>query len=440
MEPIFHNGEAMPYPKVANHIENDPTPRDQAIYVPSISPHIAKAIYEANWTRDLPKDVTPRDLDFLDPANAYMSLSHAMTSAGQALDQKKPCIITERDRSKTLIIGDSGGYQISSGRLHINGDADRLRILRWLESTADVAMTLDVPTAPLRSNPALYRFKSNADCLNATLEHLRFFRANRKNYDIRFLNVMQGNTPQDADDWYNAIKHFDFEGWAFGAYLRNNFYELCRRILIMIADRQLEGKSWIHILGTCELDTAVLLTALQRAINLYVNPDLRISFDTSSPFRMLAFNSVYTLPSLAANALTMSTKAAPDDPCFIGSQVRWPWPSPIGDRMVMGDFCVPGARHTRRYRDQLSEVLAAHHNVGALCWGIATANRVFDAEFLNHDHTVGVTVGMAARAIYEVIRSQSMDVLNSYAGIFAALRHSKVPDGGDEERDYPNTQ
>lgn len=63
-------------------------------------------------------------------------------------------------------------------------------------------------------------------------------------------------------------------------------------------------------------------------------------------------------------------------------------------------------------------------------------NRVFDAEFLNHDHTVGVTVGMAARAIYEVIRSRSMNVLNSYAGTFAALRHGKLPDSGDEERDY----
>lgn len=436
MEPFFHEGEAMPYPSVANHIDDDPTPQDQAIYVPSISPSIATAIQAADWKRDLPNGVNSRDLDFLDPANPIMRLSHAMTSAGQALDQKKPCIITERNRAKTLIIGDSGGYQISSGRLHINGDADRLRILRWLEKNADVAMTLDVPTAPLHRHPHLYRFKSNADCLTATLDHLEFFRANRKNYDMLFLNVMQGNTPEDADTWYHAVKDYEFEGWAFGSYLRNNFYQLCRRILIMSEDGQLANKSWIHILGTCELDTAVLLTALQRAINLYINPNLRISYDTSSPFRMLAFNSIYTLPELTASSLTMGTKAAPDDAWFIGSKVRWPWPSPMGNRMVMGDFCVQGERHTRRYRDQLSDVLMTHHNVGALCWGIYTVNRVFDAEFLNHDHTVGLNVGMAVRAIYEVIKSQRMDVLDSYAGIFNALLRGKQPDSGDEQRDY----
>ncbi|KUR72106.1 hypothetical protein AQZ52_02015 [Novosphingobium fuchskuhlense] len=437
MDAIFHNGEAMPYPKVPNHIVDDPTPRDQAIYVPSISPGFATAVHEGQWSRALPQGVSASDLNFLDPANPLMRLSHAMTSAGQALKQAKPCIITERDRSGTLIVGDSGGYQIASGRLTINGNADRLRILRWLEATADVAMTLDVPTFPVIKNPALYRFKSTADCLTETLDHLKFFAANRNhNSGTRFLNVLQGNNQAEADTWYDHVKTFDFEGWAFGGVLRNNFYEVCRRILIMAREGQLQGKSWIHILGTCELDTAVLLTALQRAINTHINPNLRISYDTSSPFRMSAYNSVYTLPSFTAKELTMGAKDTPDDMRFIGSQVRWPWPSPIGDRMVMADFCVPGHRHTRHYRDQLSETYAAHHNLGALCWGIATANRVFDAECLNHDHTIALPVGAAAEAIEKVISSGSMQTLSSFAGTFANLRHGKLPDSGDEDRAY----
>lgn len=436
MEAFFHKGGALPYPKVPNHIVNDPTPKDQAIYVPSISPGFAMSVFDGQWQRNLPSGIVPADLNFLDPDNKLLRLSHAMTSAGQALNQTRDCIVTARDRSGTLIIGDSGGYQIASGRLLISGDSDRLRILRWLENTADVAMTLDVPTGPVAKNPHLYRYKNVGDCLTDTLEHLKFFDANRKNPNTRFLNVLQGNTPTEADAWYDAIKVFDFEGWAFAGVLRHNFYELCRRILIMADEGQLEDKSWIHILGTCELDTAVLLTALQRAINLHINPQLRISYDTSSPFRMLAYNSVYTLPQFSTKTMTMGAKSAPDDTCFIGSQVRWPWPSPIGDRMIMGDFCVPGQRHTRRYRDQLSETLAAYHNLGALCWGIATANRVFDAECLNHDHTVALPVGAAAEAINKVIAAGSMQTLSSFAGTFAALRHGKLPDSGDEERDY----
>lgn len=436
MDVFFHEGEAMPYPQVSNHIVNDPTPKDQAIYVPSISPGFAMAVQKGEWPRTLPNGLAPADLNFLDPANKLLHLSHAMSSAGQALSQTKPCMITARDRTNTLIIGDSGGYQIASGRLTINGDDDRMRILRWLEDTADVAMTLDVPTGPVLSNPFLYRYKSSADCLTDTLDHLQFFETNRKNRHTRFLNVLQGNTPAEADTWYDAVKVFEFEGWAFAGVLRHNFYELCRRILIMADEGQLEGKSWIHVLGTCELDTAVLLTALQRAINRHINPDMRISYDTSSPFRMLAFNSAYTLPQFSAAGMTMGAKSAPDDPCFIGSKVRWPWPSPIGDRMIMSDFCVPGQRHTRRYRDQLSETLAAHHNLGALCWGIATANRVFDAECLNHDHTIALPVGAAAEAIGKVFQEGTMQTLSSFAGTFAGLRHGKLPYNGDEDRAY----
>jgi len=169
MESIFDKGEAMPYPQVPNHIANDPTPKDQAIYVPSISPGFAMAVHEGRW-RNLPNGVVPAGLNFLDPYNELLRLSHAMTSAGQALNQNKPCIVTTRDRSNTLIIGDSGGFQIASGRLFISGDGDRRRILRWLEDTADVAMTLDVPTGPVVKNPYLYRYKSVPDCLSETMD------------------------------------------------------------------------------------------------------------------------------------------------------------------------------------------------------------------------------------------------------------------------------
>jgi hypothetical protein len=58
-------------------------------------------------------------------------------------------------------------------RLNINGDKDRLKILRWEETHADIAMTLDVPTGPVQRGG--YKFKTSADCLAATIEHLQFF-------------------------------------------------------------------------------------------------------------------------------------------------------------------------------------------------------------------------------------------------------------------------
>jgi hypothetical protein len=275
-----------PYPVVENKIANDPTPKDQAIYVPSITPGYAMDVYAQRWNRALPLGVEPGDLNFLDPENKLFRISHALSSAGQALGQSRRCIITERDRANTVIIGDSGGYQIATGNLQINDDDDRQEILRWLEENADVAMTLDVPTGPVVKNPG-YRFSSTTDCLAATLEHLEYFQKHRKSGKVIFLNMLQGNTPREAKAWYDAVKRYDFEGWAFAGPLRHNLTEFCTRILEMAHENQIQNKRRIHVLGTCELDTAVLLTALQRAINRNFNKKLRISFDTASPFLML---------------------------------------------------------------------------------------------------------------------------------------------------------
>ena len=81
-----------PYPQVANDLVNDPTPKDQAIYVPSVSPGYAKDAYAQKWERDMPAGVADGDLNFLDPQNKLFRISHAMTSAGQALNQKQPCM------------------------------------------------------------------------------------------------------------------------------------------------------------------------------------------------------------------------------------------------------------------------------------------------------------------------------------------------------------
>jgi hypothetical protein len=116
------NGASGFYPAPSNHILGDPTPLDQAVYIPSVAPGFAMAAYEAKWERDLPSGVGPRDLNFLDPANPLFRISHVMSSAGLAYKQKRPCIVTQRDRSQTLLICDSGGYQIASGNLPLSSD------------------------------------------------------------------------------------------------------------------------------------------------------------------------------------------------------------------------------------------------------------------------------------------------------------------------------
>ena len=422
-----------PYPLAPNDLIDDPTPKDQAIYVPSVTPGFAIDVQAQNWKRALPNGVGPGDLNFLDPNNKLFRISHVMSSAGQALNQKKPCIVTARDRKHTLMIGDSGGYQIASGNLKINGDRDRRRILHWLEYHADVAMTLDVPTGPVRKPDYLY--KSTKDCLSATLDHLTFFEKNRTPGKTRFLNVLQGNNMPESDAWYDAVKGFEFEGWAFAGVLRHNFYSLCRRIIRMADENKIQNKSWIHVLGTTELETAVMLTALQRAINRHINPNLRISYDTSGPFRLLAWLNMYTVPRFDPKRMQMDDARILDDIRYVGSKIRWPWPSALGDHLVMGDVCVKDRPYASPHRDGQSNNYIVHHNLSALCNGVALANRVFDAESVTHKHSIAQAAGAGVEAIENVIREGRETTLGRYQTVFTNLRHGKQPTADDELRD-----
>jgi hypothetical protein len=425
------NGASGFYPASSNHILGDPTPLDQAVYIPSVAPGFAMAAYDAKWERDLPSGVGPNDLNFLDPANPLFRISHVMSSAGLAYKQKRPCIVTQRDRTQTLLICDSGGYQIASGNLPLSSDQDRLDILRWLELNADWAMTLDVPTGPLLKTG--YKYSSFQACLNQTLDHLEFFQKHRKPGATKFLNVLQGNTTQQTDKWYEAVKHYEFEGWAFAGLLRHNFYNLCRRIIKMADDGLLQSRDWIHVLGTNELETAVGLTALQRAINRHINPRLRISYDTSTPFRLLRWQSLFQTMRFDRKGMTLPTTDIPDGRHLVNSRVRFPWPSPLGDRMTLGDLCVKQGANKRHYRDAQSDLYVGHHNLAALCYAVASANRIFDSESLLGTHTISTDMGRAVAAIDKVIKVGRLTELERHRSTFNAVR--TIKEDADEDRE-----
>jgi hypothetical protein len=328
------------------------------------------------------------------------------------------------------------GRYLASGSLRFNGTKGVIDCLRWMEAHGDYGMTLDVPPGPCLTNPDGYRYATTRDCLTQTLEYLDIFRRYRASGQLRLLNVLQGNDLNETDYWYQAVKGFEFEGWAFAGRLRHDMYALLRRILGMAHEGMLRPgqRDWIHVLGTVELDVAVMLTALQRAINRHINPNLRISFDTASPSRMLRGDTVYTLPIFGIDNMTMDSVRAPDAAAFVGSTVRFPWSSPLGNRMLMGDFCVQRKPKNSRYRDGLSNVFQFHHNLAALCFGVALANKVFDAEGITGQHTVALPAAGAVEAIERVIKAGTMAELNRYYPVWAALNHKIALNTGDDDR------
>lgn len=424
------SGRDLLHPHHHSGIPDDPTPADQAIYVPSVSPSysmdVAAAIQEGGWKRPLNDGITPEEMSFLGTdTRKDFTLSHALYSAGQALDKHGPCMIRDRKRGFSRVIGDSAGFQIGQGTADIDGYRDRGRILQWLESTADIAMTLDIPPGPVGRSQN-YRYTHVDRCLAETLDHLRFFRDNRRNTDLKLLNVLQANDFNHGLHWYDQVKRFEFEGYAIAGLCRNDMWYVCNLLIRMLDEGRLQKAEWLHVLGTARLDTAVMLTAIQRALAAQ-GLKVRISYDTASPSLMMARNRAYTFPQFGAKRMTYTAVPAPKGACYYDSKALWPWPSPIGNRMLMGDLCVEedtGHRNDSQ-RDALGNHLLTLHNLQSICFAVNTANRVMDTELVSGRHSVGEIEGKAVIAIHEIFKAGTVSAIHRHHGTFKELRGTK---------------
>jgi hypothetical protein len=307
-----------------------------------------------------PKGMTDMEqLNWLDDKKAFFPYKWSLSSGGHAsLDLTKPDpksdMVRKRDPN-TVILGDSGGYQIGKGlwpgewkdpnsaevaalmaaavakgkykitnakgkEIEIDAvkeyqnklDAAQKKrdgVLKWLDGVSNYAMILDIPTwitkDPIAS--AATGMTSHATTVQASKYNIEYFMKHRKgvtNGGAKFLNVMQGANHPDADDWYETMKEYcdpvkypdnHLDGWAMGGQNMCDVHLILKRFIALRFDNLLqEGKhDWMHFLGTSRLEWAVLLTVIQRAVRKYVNPAFTISFDCASPFLATANGQVY---------------------------------------------------------------------------------------------------------------------------------------------------
>ena len=218
----------------------------------------------------------------------------------------------KRDRSTSWALGDSGGFQIGKGVWE--GDwkdpncpkarKKREQVLAWMDAYMDRGMILDIPAWVARSpaGQAATGITTYAEAVEGTSINNDYFMQNR-NGNCKFLNVLQGETHAEADDWYEQMKHYcdpkkheqPFEGWAMGGQNMCDVHLALRRLVALRFDGLLEQglHDWMHFLGTSKLEWATLLTDVQRAVRKYHNPDFTISFDCASPFLATANGQIY---------------------------------------------------------------------------------------------------------------------------------------------------
>jgi hypothetical protein len=345
-----------------------PLQKDYAVYLPAISSFYSTYVAKQRLGEFVPKERIPAGFDrgiegmnFLNPEEGYFTYKYGLYSAGHAqLDLEKSVeqesMIQQRDRSKTMILGDSGGYQIGKGVLKFDwldfegteATRTRQKILEWLELTADWSMMLDVPTwACDHIHSPKTGLKTFEDCLDKTRYNNDYFLNNRLGH-TKWLNVLQGGDWETAEKWYNGVKEFsepagkyagrEAEGWAFGGANMCKMDITLKRLMTMREDGLLKGKNWIHFLGTAQLDWSCYLTLIQRQIRKHINEEITISFDCASPFIATAHGLVYTNAQHTPKRWSVIMDKAPDNKALSGSDIPFPFESSIGRRLTLGDI------------------------------------------------------------------------------------------------------
>lgn len=394
-----------------------------AKYLPAISgfytTHLGKAAADENF---VPAERVPKKfelgldgLDFL-KSDAYFSYKFGLYSAGHAerkldkCDSREPMIhAREKD---TILIGDSGGFQIATGVIKMDWtkvmtpDGDKLReeILRYLEHTSDWSMTLDVPpfaaVGELAERTGLKRFE---DTLDVTEHNLKYFMKHRVPGATKFLNVLSGSSPETSKTWYERVipysmpeaveamgytKDRTFEGWAFAGVNMRDMKTVLERLIDLREDGLLETKDWIHFLGIGRLDWACYLTSIERQLKKY-NPNINISFDAASPFvaaggYALSYNYNYFNPE----QLTYAMGRGLDNKGLKGSKLGMPFQGPIMERCTVGDLCVMGPgdlnKHGKEGKtswDTTTYAIVMAHNVYNHIQAVQEINRLADIEY-----------------------------------------------------------
>jgi len=345
-----------------------PRQKDYAVYLPAISSFDSTYVAKQRLGEFVPTERIPAGFDrgiegmnFLNPEAGYFTYKYGLYSAGHAqLDLQKSIeqesMIQQRDRGNTMILGDSGGYQIGKGVLKFDwlnfegteATKTRQKILEWLELTADWSMMLDVPTwACDHIHSPKTGLKTFEDCLEKTRYNNDYFLMNRLG-QTKWLNVLQGGDWDTAEKWYNGVKEFsdpagkyagrEAEGWAFGGANMCKMDITLKRLMTLREDNLLKGKNWIHFLGTAQLDWSCYLTLIQRQIRKHINEEITISFDCASPFIATAHGLVYTNAQHTPKRWSVIMDKAPDNKALAGSDIPFPFESEIGKRLTLGDI------------------------------------------------------------------------------------------------------
>lgn len=365
------------------------TKDEYAVYLPAVNLQYAEAIARrVPLNRPFPNTFTLDDLAFWQD-NKLWHYPYFLHSVGSYKVGALPNnAVTRRASNEGVLFGDSGGFQIGCGTLKglntlttgMAGNAAcvawrdavhvRTWILNWLETYTNYAMTIDMPLWAKHEAKSPFHYCTEDELIQLTVENLKFIDANRQDR-TKWLNVIQGSDITTIKKWWDAVKWFKGSGYALSssAGRLSGLGAVIEPLLLMRDEKAFEDdKSWIHMLGVSTAPWAIVFTAIQKALRTTANQQLRISFDSSSPFQEAGVHEqMAVVPSFGTSKedWVINKVRFKHSRKHVGSNEALPASSPIANQLTLGHLNVRDENgiYTARQVDTLSLVLVSNHNV-----------------------------------------------------------------------------
>ena len=388
-------------------------PSPYAIYLPAVNTTYPKIIDDTLPAgRPVPANFTLDDLAFWSGNNTYWNhkfILHSIGGYDVGTDPRGP--LFRKQPGDFLMVGDCGGFQIGKGTLKGLKDLKpgmtgqeavaawgrnyeaKLWIINWLEQYCDYAMTLDMPlwaTTTYGTNSPFHNC-SAASLLDLTVDNLRLIERERQG-KTKWLNVIQGTTPENTATWWQAVKWFKGGGWSLAgaAGWRGGLHNVLRTVLTMRDEGAfVSGQDWIHFLGVSQPKWDIFLSAIQRQLRKD-NPNIQISFDSASPFESGGARDQYAIPpKLGTNIYdwqvgykTLAALRSHADPT---NMITSPLVSPLGRNLKMSDLVVDDREMSGRRIDKFTNVFLMNHNVWVY---LDAGRRANDAALNDAQHSI----------------------------------------------------
>lgn len=373
--------------------------------------------------KDSDYSVTAEDLKFINPNSQLCFYPWVLFSGGQGAKTvalaKKDNWITQKPRDpRVVVIGDSGGFQLQEQTIPFDPNTTPERMLRWLERVADQSMILDFPTGGIGTGamvPHVEKLKKEGvdvdglaekagfstgfmGCLLRTQQNNDYFAKQRVDSATKLLNVIQGRNEEESNHWYQNIKHYPFEGWAFAGKHSVQLSLTLRRLIQMRDDGLLKPNQWIHFLGVSTMKVGVALSYIQRALRDHTNAhNVQITFDSKSPIDSVinGYNSIagynfnldkWSIHTEPTNLVKLHNSNLSLDSLAVewahAGEGRMTSQSTLSHMLCIRDLVgTKNVRTGKRIPSALQQTLLIHHNTQALIEAFRHAYRFLDDKY-----------------------------------------------------------